>query len=102
MGLVLSHLLHLSRNERLESQEVQLYPVGSTTVSSTTVASVDDCRGELYRVSRESEILVWNFNSKRNIAVKLLHLCSFQSLFIQLSYVGKTAADGYVYLSDRI
>ena len=34
------------------------------------------------------KVLVWNFDFKRNIAVKLLHLCSFQSLFIQLSYGG--------------
>ena len=37
---------------------------------------------------KKSGILVWNFNFKRNIAVKLLHLCLFQSLLIQLFYGG--------------
>ena len=31
-------------------------------------------------------VLVWNFNFKKNIAVKLLHLSSFENGFIQLSY----------------
>ena len=35
---------------------------------------------------KKSGVLVWNFNFYTNIAVKLLHLCSFESLFIQLSY----------------
>ena len=27
------------------------------------------------------KVLVWNFNFKKNIAVNLLHFCSFESLF---------------------
>ena len=39
-------------------------------------------------LSYKSGVLVWNFNFKRNIAVKLLHLCWFKSLIIELSYGG--------------
>ena len=47
-------------------------------------------------VQKKSGVLVWNFNFKRNMAVKVLHFCSFQSLFIQLSrsYGGQFAKFG--------
>ena len=37
---------------------------------------------------KKSGVLVWNFNFETNIVAKLLHLCSFESLFIQLCYGG--------------
>ena len=49
------------------------------------------CKYRLYRVSPKMRSSVLNYNFERNMAIKLLHLRSFGSVFIQLFYGEKFA-----------